>query len=463
MYRAILVFLAIALLSVFGLAVFSNRKSPETKIESEVTDGPIVSGDYQRRLDAAIQSFREGGDTEAMDEIRRLSAMDPPFLPAHRFMIEHLIELNRERRDLSGLRQLVHHLEIVSATVDEESKLVLGRLCAVMGKREEAIELLDDVLASYPEVGVMLSQMLLAQGDESGAKRVAKNAVAVCRDRLKLDSADLKSRLTLADNLGELGQFAEAVEVIREGKQTHPGLGGLLGDFLVKQSDSILEDRPLASFALLKEASNESPASPAPWIRLFVIANSDHATAANAALSFLTDSLEANGDNGILILVMGLHAYGSGEMKVALERLQEARRLLPHVPEATNAVALSLAKSDPPEIEPALKLLESVISAQPSGKKHLAVQGHLAVRGEIHLMAGEIQKAIEDYEAALEVSPGNRTVLESLLEIYEANEMPIKATVIRAKLDALNSQPAEDLGSMREAVKELERKLMLQA
>src|SRR5262249_27920009 len=102
----------------------------------------------------------------------------------------------------------------------------------------------------------------------------------------------------------------------------------------------------------------------------------------------LMETLLAQGKcAGMLHLLLGMHAFDQGKLDEAKLHLSQAYKLSPNVPVVANNLAWVLAHSEPPELDRALELINTVLEQDP---RNLAFR---ETRGQIYVKLGKWRDA----------------------------------------------------------------------
>ncbi|MGB7342833.1 MAG: tetratricopeptide repeat protein [Pirellulaceae bacterium] len=441
MFRVVVLLLLVVLVALGGYAVLQHSGdadvdqagADQTEIQQGLDQVDSKHEGLQKRLDDAINEVEQGDESAGWEEVERLARVEPVFLPVHRFLVEHLIAENRDRRDGSVLGKLIHHLRIVAQSGDVEANVILGRLYIVMGQRQQGIETLRRVVDGRPEVNTLLVRALVAEGKKEEAEQLLESTIAKYRNQLASDPSSLKSRLGLVDNLTVSSRYEEATQVLREGLKQHPELLALTMESAIKHVDVIKDSQPATALNLLQRAAQDDSNDLALWSRVVALLDSDETAIAQRAQEFIEQSLRQENRNGNLDMVLGSHAYARDEFAKAIEYLENAHSLSPENPLVASTLANYLAKADPPELDRALKLVDNVLEDFPDRK------AYYFTRGKTLSLLGRDDEAISDLQVALKAMPGNPEVVALLSDLLDDRGENAKAAALREMI----SQPLQ--------------------
>ena len=113
-------------------------------------------------------------------------------------------------------------------------------------------------------------------------------------------------------------------------------------------------------------------------------------------------------------LILGTAAATKGDLPQATFHLEQAHQRDPKLAVAANNLAYVLARSDPPQPEHALQLVDAALQILPQHPEFRET------RGQILLMLGHPKEAILDLERVLKSLPGRSEVHASLAAAYQS-------------------------------------------
>jgi tetratricopeptide (TPR) repeat protein len=160
-------------------------------------------GDVQALYFQALLLDQRLSQREAADAYRRVLECDPDFDEARARLVEQLLQLHMAAEAL-GHAEYLHRRR----PDDPRVEVFLARCREQMGQHEEAVRLLDRVLARHPDNGQALferGQQALRSGQTDEAERWLRQAVV-------REPGDYKVRYAYFLCLGRNGKAAEAAE-----------------------------------------------------------------------------------------------------------------------------------------------------------------------------------------------------------------------------------------------------------
>ena len=270
-----------------------------------------------------------------------------------------------------------------------------------------------EVLRHYRLPAARLSALM---GNRDEAEQFGLMAERDYKSLMMEDPSDIAMRLEFVQSQMFLGKYQSAVQVLSEGN--YEGVNEETKQFLIR-----------IYLALWDVRVSESPASIAGRIRLLQSALSispGHAGVLQRLTKIVTEDPESStiarrvlqqqlvrGDAPASVhLMLGLAALRARESESATFHLQQAARLEPNSEQTIAALALSYVKSNQPDPQEALRLIESLPDFSFEDPE---IRG---IRGQILLSANRIPEAINDLENALKEIPKSVDIREALHEIY---------------------------------------------
>jgi tetratricopeptide (TPR) repeat protein len=122
----------------------------------------------------------------------------------------------------------------------------------------------------------------------------------------------------------------------------------------------------------------------------------------------------ANGKgSGLVHLALGMDAWDEGKQDAALIHLEQAYKLSPQLGIVANNLAWVLANSNPPDLERALALINTVLREYPNDAMCRDT------RGQILFRMGKHKEALTEFQAVLPVLRNDPGLHERLAETYD--------------------------------------------
>ncbi|HEX4332719.1 MAG TPA: sulfotransferase [Usitatibacter sp.] len=395
------------------------------------------------RLRSALEHHRNGRLDEAARDYEAALRAQPGDADAMRYLgvilhqrgehanAVHLIERSVEvRPDAQAFCNLAEALR------------ACGRPAEAGAAARRALELRP----RYPEAQVNLAAALFAQDQFAQAESAARAALAL-RPGYALASLALADALREQDRLDEAERAYRAVLVATP---AHPIALGNLGWMLVQAG------RMKEGLELCRSAAAQSPGALGPQENLARALLVNGRT--DEAMGALEAALKLAPDAAVLNLLAGIAWHGLGDVREARKWFERARQIDPALVEAQ--VRLANLESESDNQEAALEILNAALARHPL---HTEV---LVARAKARLAVGDVEGAIADHRAAIELRPG-AAALHATLGGTLASAGDIDAAVAcERKAIALNARcvPAYAglLTALRHKAKEPERDAALQ-
>lgn len=386
------------------------------------SDSPEIR--YRLALAAA-----EGGDRERGRKLMQALAPDDRsgYGPAHLWLAEDLFH----RREPDGgpdraptarqadLRKAQHHLANYLRTAPDNltASVMLAQTYLDLGRLDLAERHLDGVAGRWPEMNLLLAQVLSAQGKADAAKSAATKARDHFRMQAEADADKIQPRLqwVRAEVLRGDNATAEAILVQALAETDRDEYRQTLGGLYAAWSDAVgrEETRNVArQYELLSRALELVPDQPTALARLAVLATED-GPYHDAAHARIQELLAAGQAPFVVYVVLGSAAAGQGDFETAVLHLERANQLQADDPIVLNNLAWAVAHRDPPDRQRALALLDVAFRQLPNSPElH-------DTRGQILLAAGRPQEALADLEFALRAFAGRARLHRALASVYE--------------------------------------------
>lgn len=240
-------------------------------------------------------------------------------------------------------------------------------------------------------------------GDEATCARNWSGALSLCNAELaKAPLAPLSDlRLLAAIALVNLERPAEAIAMLREGLRLtdghEPRLKQALGLALVGQlgaNPNRPRDRNVEQTKLVEELLDLAPDSPAVAVRLLQWSAEQGETGDKVRREMVDRAGTSGATSPTVLSAAGTAAAQAGQLAEARQTLERALASDPQNPLVQNNLAWVLMKSDPPDLERALQLVNAALAKTPNHPQMLET------RGQIQLRRREWQAAVQDLEAA---------------------------------------------------------------
>src|SRR5262249_38534880 len=321
------------------------------------------------------------------------------YAPAHLWWAQQLVlrSSNAEQRH----RAEIHLVRALDGELEdpEEAHALLGQLYAERDRLDDAELHLQKAVKSRPYLRLWLARLYAKRKDFLRARQEAQIAVNFYRGRAKADLNDHRARLSWADALTALEDYAGAVAVLEEGlaatQQTiyaatlarvylawHEGRkgdpGATPGELLELLSKGLAHDPTNKDLLNRLLAGLGKPGKEADQTR--------------AALEKMLASGKATAYAHFALSVDAFQRNKPAEGRFHLERPHE---IDPRMPVVANTLAWTLAQSENPDLPRALSLANLAVEQDPTNPAFRDTRGH------VYLKMGRQKEAVADLEAAL--------------------------------------------------------------
>lgn len=392
--------------------------------------------DDETLFELATMAQQAGDQARAAVLIRQLAPDDGQgYAPAHVQVGRYY--LNRLHLATGNFERAQTHLSH-ALTLDPDNPTahaLLGQLYFSRGAWDPAITELEGALEAaqsgardLPEelyaVRLLLAKAYSFRGRTEEAARLGRAVRQHYAEQLAANPrGNVQSRIILADACMFLEDFDAAAQTLNEGLVLHdqdPALRSALARFNVAWSDALLRTgrgSRTERFELLSAALLLDPNYVMIFDRMMGILKEGDDTAADAR-EFLLKNVTEGKATGLSHLLLGSAAFQERDLEAAAYHLERARALLPNALIVANNLAWFLAFRDPPDLQRAEDLINSVLQTAPNDPRFLDT------RGQIYAKQGRWNEAIADLERALDAGlPGAETHL-ALALCYESKGLP---------------------------------------
>ena len=368
-------------------------------------------GDWTRSLLFLERAIELGlRDREAMfelavaadhlkDESRKIAVLQKlapdthaVYAPAHFWKATQILAAPVVTKELGAEaeKHLKYVIQLDAGNVNAHS--ILGDLYFQAGLWRSAIEHLRFSGQRSFKYRLMLSKASSAAGNVPAARTYAEAVYTGAKEALTTAPSDVMVRLELGEAALLLERYGEAVKILEEGiaLSDKSVFRQAIALVLVHWSDALLdqsaENRPSA-FQLLANALEQNPNELLLFEKLLKLLRDQDETATTAE-AFLKTNIVQGRAVGISHLILGTSYFERGSVDLAGTHLEQAFRLLPTGLIVANNFAWYLVKSEDPDPEQALRIIDAVIKEDP-------------VRPEFHDTRGHVLVAQKDWKAAI--------------------------------------------------------------
>jgi tetratricopeptide (TPR) repeat protein len=334
------------------------------------------------------------------------AALAPPtglgYAPAHLFVAKTLLSdtnaaSSRGRAELA-ISHLGRVLQIDPANL--EAQELLSQLFMSLGRPEAAKPYLTQLASTSAQAMLRLAIVLAAEGDIAACHSWAGRAAKELRSQLgRATDDEPPTRLALADALTLQEDFAGANELLQKAiKNTrNPLYRAKAAEVCAQWAGSLAQHSPqdLASrFRVLQLGLELDPQQPGLIQQLAALSNLT-GPEAERARAWVKTILAEGLDPGLVHFYLGAAALQQGDRPQAFEHFRRAYKAQPNMPSVANNMALALALQEPPDLDRALGIAQSLVEKQPE------VPTFRETRGQILVRLGRFQEALQDLAYAL--------------------------------------------------------------
>jgi tetratricopeptide (TPR) repeat protein len=356
------------------------------------------------------------------------------------------IEIARRLMTLGGapeqlLEEAQRHLEqaLKSPSAGIEAHAMLGQIYLtrsrdpkledqknqLLAKAEEHLNIARSV---QPDLAWPLAQTYAGLGRRDLAQTTGREVRDRFQTLLKANPHNQRARMALTEVKMFLAEYAGAIAVLEEGLalEKSPEYNSVLARAYLAWSKAL--PNSVEQMEKLERAFFYDPGSPELIIGLWK-STSLKGEAADQARALLRKQVASGKASALSYLALGMDAWENKRSEEAEILLEKALELGPGMQPVVNNVALVLASKQPPELERALALINSILQ-HPDWSKHPIC---LDTRGFILARMGRWKEALTDMQKVLAAKPDDREVNLRLADIYDHLKMPEMADEHRKK------------------------------
>lgn len=376
----------------------------------------------------ALTKFARGHVDDAIEQMEQLAPPDGVgYAPAHRWLAQ--LQMSKDPSLAGPNREsVIHHLKAAVARDprDIPTQLALGNCYYRTGNPAKAVKHLQVAAESHPELHFVLANLYDSLSESKSANDQYEQAAEVLAAELAKDPAAEELRVNLAIAQYKLGQFPKAVQTITEGLDAStpsPKLVNLLSTLYLNESDRLRngakpDDPDFAnSLMLLSQALELAPDNQAAINRIALIGSYEGETA-KRAIETLKQLIASGKMTATAHVILGTAALNRGDTERAKLHYSSAYRLNSRMPALLNNVAWMMMRQEPPQLEPALTVVQQAIEQTPPESPIFA---HMVeTRGQIYRRMKRWNDALADLETALKQFPNDSELHRSLAAVYRA-------------------------------------------
>ena len=396
--------------------------------------------DPRTRYEYAAALARQDEHGRATRIMQSLAPSDRSgYAPAHFWLAEQIMN-SKTPLSPAEFQQLEQRLELslVSRDAVSAARLPLVDVAIRSRRWEVAAKYLEELVARRPDLLMTLASVYRQQGNESRSATNSDRAAAYYSGLVRQNLQDDANRLRWAEALVFQRKLREAIEVLQaaDSAETDPQYGAAIAQvFLMRMTgagtaplldglnapaDALLAaNRPVSALELasrielLERALHYAPHHPAVLAAIAQLSTQETPDGEQAR-SWLKDALARGDAPATVHLILGTAAATKGDLPQATFHLEQAHQRDPKLAVAANNLAYVLARSDPPQPEHALQLVDAALQILPQHPEFRET------RGQILLMLGHPKEAILDLERVLKSLPGRSEVHAGLAAAYQS-------------------------------------------
>lgn len=357
------------------------------------------------------------------DESRKVAVLEQlapethaVYAPAHLWKATRILSAPVVTREMGS--EAERHLKFV-LQLDQNNfnaHSILGDLYFQAGLWASAADHLRYARQDSFRYRLMLAKATAATGNITAGRGYAEDVYSRARAVVTESPRETSARLELGEAALLLERYPEAVRILEEGIKLDdlPVFRQSLALVLVHWSDAMLRESPENrdhAFQLLAAALEHNPNELLLFEKILKLLRDQDATATTAEM-YLKSNIVQGRAVGISHLILGTSYFENGSVELAGTHLEQAFRLLPTGLIVANNFAWYLVKSETPDADQALKIIDAVVredSVRPEFRE---------TRGHVLLAKQDWKSAIADFEYALPRLPPSAETHRGLSKAY---------------------------------------------
>jgi tetratricopeptide (TPR) repeat protein len=331
--------------------------------------------------------------------------------PAHVWWAYTLMRSNPPAAELHLRRALQINAD------DARANALIGRRYLGTNRLNEAEVHLKKAVGTLPELDFDLALLYQARGTKDLAKLHGEKAQRHFRQLSQADVDNHQARVEWARATLFLGDYPGAIQILQEGLtlSQSDAYRPWLALAYVAWADAVGRDpkgKLEGRLALLEKAVQLDFGNLDALLRLVELTRTKDAAEADKARAALRGLLAEGKSPVVVHLVLGIEAQARDKPDEARQHFEQAYKLAPQTPILLNNMAWALAHSEKPDLEQALRLVNTALQRAPAQLRFRET------RGQILAKMGKHEEALADLTAALRVLSGNPTLHKTLAETY---------------------------------------------
>ncbi len=375
--------------------------------------------DARFRLALAVEA---GGNVERGREI--LKKLTPPdgtgYVPAHFYLASRAMQ-DAKQATPEDMRSAVWHLtKVLEQEPDNmQARDMMVRLQIHRRELEDAAFHLSKMVSKHPELHLMLAGLYQQLGMKDAVAAQSRQA-RVHFERLREENPDeVQPIIRLAEAYAITHSFADAEKLLvghlAKTLDVDEVKLALLKLALIEIDVELKRDEPNwpRVVTLLERSLGAGPAQEYVFARVALVAGRFQGAETDHLRQVLEDALADGRAPAVCHLLLGTMLGRSDQLDKAVQHLRAALQVFPDNPVVLNNLAWYLTRTDPPQLDEALKLIEIAVLKAP---RLLEVR---ETRGQILAQLGRYEQALPDLEAALRMRTVDAALHETLAQVYE--------------------------------------------
>lgn len=364
-----------------------------------------------------------GQSERAVNLMSQLAPQDQTgYAPAHLWFARQLLQAPQKTPKILDAAE-AHLLRALDGELDNpaEAEGMLGELYLLRNRLDQAELYLLRAVKNDQRFHLRLAYLYARKGDRDRARWEGEQALSFFRAWTKSEVLTAQARLGWAEAAIFLENFELAVSILDEGlrltgdaiyRQALAKTYTAWAEFLGRQGRAVSESALFSEqLRLLEKALQVDPHNPDLVMQVWGMTQIRGETADKAREVLRTQLVEGQG-SGLTHLALGMDAWQRGKQEEALLHLEQAYKLAPHLGVVANNLAWVLASMEPPDLDRALRLVETVLEQWPNQPLCRDTRGYILFR------MGRYREALADYQAALPALRNDPGIHQRLAETY---------------------------------------------
>jgi tetratricopeptide (TPR) repeat protein len=255
--------------------------------------------------------------------------------------------------------------------------------------------------AAYnPSVNFMLADLAQATGDQAGVRHWNEQAEQAYRENVGKARGDAPAdRLAWVQAEVRLGQYEAALQILANGEKVAgtnlyaPAIAGLYASWA--QHFAQTEPGNLAARLQCIQQGLASDSMNSELLLELSVLGKQAGPEAQTAQDTLNKLLSEGPGAPLRLSVIGMAAWQRGDQDAAESYMKRAYTLAPNLPDVANNMAMMLALGNQPDLDRALKIVQTLLDKYPE-------QPHYRdSRGQIYVLLGRYEDGVRDLQFAL--------------------------------------------------------------